>query len=148
MSGPIRLEPVTPENWRTWLEVSEEQRAWVADRTTLLARAYAYRSLRSEAFFLLHGQTPVGMALYYDSPELAAYIFSQLFIDARWQRRGFGRAAACALLERMAADGQYDRVLLCYVDGDEAARRLYASLGFVPTGEQDEDEIMMEKCLR
>ena len=148
MSGLIRLEPVTPENWRTWLEVSEEQRAWVADRTTLLARAYAYRSLRSEAFFLLNGKTPVGMALYYDSPELAAYIFSQLFIDARWQRRGFGRAAACALLERMSADGRYDRVLLCYVDGDEAARRLYASLDFVPTGERDEDEIMMEERLR
>ena len=56
--------------------------------------------------------------------------------------------AARQILQRMAADGAFDRVVLCYIDGNTAARRLYEKLGFRPTGESDGDEIIMEKQLR
>lgn len=45
----------------------------------------------------------------------------------------------------MKADGKYDRVVLCYINGDEAAKNLYEKLGFHHTGQADEDEIIMEK---
>ena len=48
----------------------------------------------------------------------------------------------------MKDDGKYDRVVLCYIDGDEAARKLYEKLGFKHTGEADGDEIIMELKLR
>ena len=34
-----------------------------------------------------------------------------------------------------------------YIDGDEAARRLCEKCGFAPTGERDEDEIVMRLTL-
>lgn len=46
----VWLAPVTPENWRTPLAVAPQQKEQVADRITLLARAFAYRNSRSRAY--------------------------------------------------------------------------------------------------
>lgn len=144
----IRLVDVGPENWRLGLRVSEEQKTFVSDEMRLLARAYAYRGCRSQAHVIYDDDTPVGMSLYYDCEPLCAYDFSQLFIDCRYQGKGFGLAAARLILERMAQDGTYDKAVLCFIEGNTAAQRLYEKLGFRLTGERDGDEIVMEKMLR
>lgn len=143
----IRLETVGPENWREDLKVSEPQKRFVSDAMKLLARAYAYREHGSRAYVIYDGDVPVGMALYYDCEELGAYNFSQLFIDERYQGKGFGTKASQQILERMKADGRYDKVVLCYIDGNEAAKSMYEKMGFSLTGERDGDEIVMEKML-
>ena len=143
----IRLEPVTPENWRLGLAVEEAQKRFVSNSDRILARAWAYRDERSRAFVAYADETPVGMALYYDEARIGAYVFSELFIDARYQRRGYGRETARQMLRLMEDDGRFDRVVLCYIDGNDAARQLYEALGFRPTGERDGDEIIMEKHL-
>lgn len=144
----IRLVTVTPDNWRTKLAVSSEQTEFVADRLCLLARACAYREQRSRPFFIYHDDLPVGMALYYDCDEVEAYNFSQLFIDERYQGNGFGSEAAKQILGMMERDGKYDKVVLCFIEGNDAAERMYEKLGFYLTGERDENEIIMEKRLR
>lgn len=143
----LRLETAGPENWREDLRVSETQRRFVSDAMKLLARAYAYREHRSRAYVIYDGDVPVGMALYYDCEGLGAYNFSQLFIDERYQGKGFGTEASQQILERMKADGRYDKVVLCYIDGNEAAKSMYEKMGFSLTGERDGDEIVMEKML-
>ncbi len=142
----IRLEDINPDNWRLSLHVSDEQKTFVANSTVMLARAYAYRESRSRAFVIYNDETPVGMALYYDMED--AYNFSQFFIDEIYQGRGLGYKAAEMIIHEMEKDGVYNKVVLCYVDGDEAAKRLYLKLGFHHTGEAEEDEIVMEKILR
>ncbi len=144
----IWLEPVGPDNWRLGLKVSEAQQRFVSSDMRLLARAYAYREHGSRAFVVLDGEIPVGMAMYHDCAELGAYDFSQLFIDARYQGQGFGRRAAQLVLEQMEAEGRFDKVVLCYIEGNDAARKLYSGLGFTHTGQQDEDEIIMERTIR
>lgn len=144
----IRLVTVTPDNWRLGLKVSETQKSFVSDSMKLLARAYAYRNSRSNAFVVYNDDIPVGMALYYDCEEANAYDFSQLFIDERYQGNGYGTEAAKQILELMKDDGKYDRVILCYIDGNKAARNMYEKIGFHLTGERDGNEIVMEKLLR
>lgn len=144
----IRLKMVDPRNWRAGLKVAEAQKHFVSDDMRLLARAYAYRESRSNAYVIYDDDVPVGMALYYDCDELNAYNFSQLFIDERYQGKGFGIDAARQILNMMKSDGKYDKVVLCYIDGNEAAKNMYEKLGFYLTGERDEDEIIMEKILR
>jgi len=139
----VHLVDITPDNWRLKLQVSEAQKTYVAGSAVLLARAYAYREWRSRAFVVCDDETPVGMGLYYDCPERNAYDFSQFFIDERYQGKGYGKVAAKAVLEAMKQDGKYDKTVLCYIEGDEAARRLYESIGFVEI-DRDEDEIIME----
>ena len=52
------------------------------------------------------------------------------------------------ILEKMKEDGKFDKVELCYIEGDEAAKSLYEKLGFYPNGRSWDDEIGMEKMLR
>ena len=143
----IRLETVNPDNWRLRLKVSDAQKRFVADSSTMLARAYAYRESRSKAYVIYNDNLPVGMALYYDCAELNAYDLSQLFIDERYQGNGFGIEATKQILDKMKSDSKYDKVILCYIDGNEAARNMYEKLGFTLTGDRDEDEIIREKAL-
>ena len=140
----IRLETVNPDNWRLRLKVSDAQKRFVADSSTMLARAYAYRESRSKAYVIYNDNLPVGMALYYDCAELNAYDLSQLFIDERYQGNGFGIEATKQILDKMKSDSKYDKVILCYIDGNEAAKNMYEKLGFTLTGDRDEDEIIME----
>ena len=144
----IRLETVNPDNWRLRLKVSDAQKSFVADSATMLARAYAYRESRSKAYVIYNDTLPVGMALYYDCEELNAYDLSQLFIDERYQGNGFGIEATKQILDKMKSDSKYDKVMLCYIDGNEVAKNMYEKLGFKLTGDRDEDEIIMEKALR
>ena len=143
----IRLETVNPDNWRLRLKVSDAQKSFVADSATILARAYAYRESRSKAYVIYNDTLPVGMALYYDCAELNAYDLSQLFIDERYQENGFGIEATKQILDKMKSDSKYDKVILCYIDGNEVAKNMYEKLGFKLTGDRDEDEIIMEKAL-
>ena len=143
----IHLEAITPDNWREELKVSKEQERYVSDAMKILARAYAFRNQRSYACIIYEEGEPIGMALYYDCDELQAYDFSQLFIDERYQGRGFGKEAAKLILDRMKRDGKYSEVVLCYIEGNKAAKEMYEKLGFYHTGEADEDEIVMRRKL-
>lgn len=142
----IHLVDINPSNWRLGLKVSEDQKHFVANSATLLARAYAYRDQGSRAFLIYNDEIPVGMGLYYDLPELECYDFSQLFIDERYQGNGYGKAATKVVLEAMKQDGKYRKVDLCYIAGNDAAKKLYESFGFVEI-DRDEDEIIMELTL-
>ena len=142
----IHLVDIDPGNWRLSLSVSEPQKNYVSDSYTMLARAYAYREQRSRAFVIYDDETPVGMGLYYDLPDLGCYDLSQIFIDHRYQGKGYGKAATKVVLDIMKQDRKYSKVVLCYVEGNDAARKLYENFGFVEI-DRDEDEIIMELIL-
>lgn len=143
----LQLKEIDENNWRLGLKVSKTQEKYVSDSMRLLARAYAYRNYRSKAFVIYENELAVGMALYYDDEALFAYDFSQLFIDERYQGKGYGLEATQKLLELMKLDGKYNKVILCYIEGNSAAKYLYEKLGFELTGDRDEDEIIMQKLL-
>ena len=142
----IRLEDIDAGNWRIPLNISKEQEQYVASTTTILARAYAYRNERSQALLIYEDETPVGMVLYHDADLLDAYIFSEILIDEQYQGKGYGTTATKLVLDRMKEDGRYHKVVLCYIEGNDAAKKLYEQFGFVET-DRDEDEIIMELTL-
>lgn len=142
----VHLVDIDPGNWRLGLTVSESQKNYVSDSYAMLARAYAYQDQRSRAFVIYDDETPVGMGLYYDLPDMECYDLSQIFIDERYQGRGYGRAATKLILDDMKQDGKYSKVDLCYIEGNDSAKKLYESFGFVEI-DRDEDEIIMEMSL-
>jgi len=139
----IHLVEIDSSNWRIPLKVSKEQEQYVANSTTILARAYAYRDSGSSALLVYEDETPVGMVLYHEEESEDAYVFSELFIDEKFQGRGYGKAATKLVLDNMKNDGKYSRVILCYIEGNDAAKNLYEGFGFTEI-ERDEDEIIME----
>ena len=142
----IHLVDIDPGNWRLGLRVADSQKNYVSDSYAMLARAYAYREQRSRAFVIYDNETPVGMGMYHDCPDLDAFDLSQIFIDERYQRKGYGKAATKLVLDAMKQDGKYSKAILCYIEGNNAAKDLYESFGFVEI-DRDEDEIIMEKQL-
>ena len=142
----IHLEVVNEGNWRLGLKVAQAQERFVSDSYKMLARAYAYRNSRSCAYVINDGETPVGMVMYHDCEPLDAYDFSQLFIDERYQGKGYGKTATRLVLDLMKQDGKYKKVVLCFIEGNETAKKLYEGFGFRVT-DRDEDEIIMEMML-
>ena len=139
----IHLVDIDPGNWRLGLKVAESQKHYVSDSYAMLARAYAYREQRSRAFVIYDDETPVGMGMYHDCPDLDAFDLSQIFIDEQHQGKGYGKTATKLVLDAMKQDGKYSKVVLCYIEGNDVAKELYESFGFVET-DRDEDEIIME----
>ena len=44
----------------------------------------------------------------------------------------------------MKQERRFEKIVLCYVEGNEGARVLFESLGFKHTGDVDGDELTME----
>lgn len=143
----IQFAEVTPKNWRCSLSVREDQKTSVADKTKILAWAYIYRADRPQAFFLMDGETPVGMALWMDDAKTDSYYLFQFFIDQRYQGQGYGTEALEAIQDRMRREGKYQKVTLCCVEGPACPIGFYEKCGFRRNGKDFEDEIGMERAL-
>jgi diamine N-acetyltransferase len=61
----------------------------------------------------------------------------RLMIDREHQGQGYGRAALELVIERLASQPGCREIFISYHDDNHAARRLYASLGFVEQGVED-----------
>ncbi len=90
---------------------------------------------------------PVGFVMHALDPEDGHRWIYRLMIDVRYQGHGFGRSALRATLGIMDRLPRGERVLLGVVPGNAAARRLYASEGFVETGETLGDELVLQRIL-
>jgi diamine N-acetyltransferase len=94
------------------------------------------------------GDEPVGFVmLSWDVPPvrpgiLGPWFLWRLLIDERHQRRGFGRAALGLIVELIRANGA-TALLTSYVPGDGGPRPFYERIGFEPTGEIDDGEIVL-----
>ena len=144
----LQLVDVDGDNWMADLQVSDAQKEYVLDSVSILARAYAYRKEGSRAFFFYEDDTPVGMGLYCDYPELESYELNQFFIDERYQGQGYGKAATKLVLDEMRKEGKYHRVVLWYMEGNCAAKTLFEHIGFFETGSlQDEIGMAMDLSL-
>lgn len=44
----------------------------------------------------------------------------------------------------MKNDSKFSKVILCYIEGNEAAKKLYEKIGFYHTGECDGNEVIMQ----
>ncbi len=77
----------------------------------------------------------------YDEDDATVWL-GGVFIDRSFQGRGFGTAAAQAALERFAPRSPRRRVGLTVHPANSSARRFWARLGFVETGEVADGELV------
>jgi diamine N-acetyltransferase len=124
------------------LKLANGQEAFVSHPIRSLAQAYVYYN-QCIPFGIYYEDFMVGyvMVLYdYDEEE---YHIWHMMIDEKYQGKGYGKAAMHKCLEFIATKpfGNSNRVVLTCDEMNGKAIGLYRSLGFVPTGSVDEDEI-------
>ena len=142
----IHLVDIDNETGQIDLEVSEEQHNYVCTSLVMLARAWLHRKLHPHVFNVYDDETAVGMGMYLDAPEKNAYDCCQLFIDRHYQGKGYGKAAVGLVVDAMKKEGKYPKVSMCYVEGNDASRKLFEQFGFVEVS-HPWDEIFMERIL-
>jgi len=149
----VELREITEENFEECisLQLTEDQWKYVASNAYSLSEAYVlikegkYTPLPYAIYS--HGDM-VGfiMAVYQpidddlEDDENVFYL-SRMMIDKRYQGNGYGREAMIKMIEIMRGfqNGSAEAVVLSCSQENIVAYELYKSLGFVDTGEYDED---------
>lgn len=128
------------------LKVSEEQQRFVASNLSSVASCYVLS---------INGSMPLPFCIYaedllvgfvmivygitgYEEPDIASgnYCVLRLMIDARYQGRGYGRAAMQKVIEYVKTypAGPAEYLWISYAPDNVVARNLYQSLGFLYQG--------------
>ena len=139
----VEFRPVTAENWRALikLQVREDQRGFVASNVFSIAESQF--GFEDEGHWNLHpfgiyaDGEPVGFVMYglnLAHPRFQGFI-ERLMVDESVQGKGFGREAMKQVLDTLRAREHIRAVAISYEPHNQVARTLYASLGFVETGE-------------
>lgn len=86
----------------------------------------------------------VGRAGFHGPPDAAGMVEVGYAIDPAYRRQGYARAALAALLDRAAREPAVHTVRASVRPDDLASRALVESFGFVPVGQQWDDEDGLE----
>jgi diamine N-acetyltransferase len=141
----MELRDVGAENWRdvVRIEPREEQRRFVASVAYYLNLCH-YGGVWRPLGLYLHDEV-IGFAMWGVDDTDSSHWIGGLVVGAEHQGKGHGREAMEALLGFLAAQPGCREIALSYEPENKVARRLYASLGFVETGEQEEDELVARR---
>ncbi len=136
------------------LTVADHQKNFVADNDVSIIEAYIAITSNGYAFpfGIFEDETPVGFVMigydkdeyWKDAPAIADgnYNLWRLMIDKAHQNKGYGRQAVELALRfiRTFPCGKADFCWLSYEPENTVAKSLYASFGFVETGDKDGEE--------
>lgn len=150
----VHLRPITLANYQKCLRlrVRTEQEGLVATNAQSLAEAYVNPNLVPLAVYDRAAQgfeeSPlpmVGFTVY----ELAAGVgfILRLMIDQTYQGRGYGRAVTAEVIRRLQLYPSVEMIATSHRRDNEAAGRLYQSLGFVAweinSGTPESEEVFL-----
>jgi diamine N-acetyltransferase len=156
----IELRKITFENFSECLDlrVEEDQGRFVASIIYTLAELYVV--ITNKGSFI-----PMPYAIYFNDKIVGfiamSYVISEsensrnyydiyrFMIDKRYQHKGYGRKAIEKSIEllRTLPHGKASEVMILYSPENKIARKLYSSLGFIETGELDEDGEILAKLV-
>ena len=152
----VSLREITDQNREAVvaLRIAASQEAYVSSVADSLEEAREtpegspwYRAIYAD-------DQPVGFVMLSwnvtaDPPRIIGpWFLWKLLIDERHQGRGYGREAV-KLVADIARDHGASELLTSYVAGERSPESFYRQIGFVPTGERDENgEIVLALRLR
>jgi diamine N-acetyltransferase len=142
----VTLREITEDTLRPILKlkVSPDQEKYVASNAVSIAQAYFQRE---NAWFrgIYADETPMGFLMLDDRPNEASYFLWRFMIDANYQKYGFGKRAVELLIEHVKTRPNATSLgVSCVPDSEGSPCAFYEKLGFVYTGEKDEDELVLK----
>ena len=150
IAAQVTLREITADTVRAVMKlaVTEYQNRFVAPNAWSLGQALFAPEAWYRAIYL--GDEPVGFVMLSDdslldpmpeNPEVAVW---RLMVDAKHQHKGIGRAAMLQVIDHVKKKGMFKKLAISYVPEEGGPEKLYLSMGFKPTGEIDDGEVVME----
>ncbi len=143
----IELREVTKDDVRAIcrLAVAPAQMSFVAPNAISFAEALFdpkawYRAIYADG-------NPVGFAMLSIDRDVPEYYLWRFMIDARHQGRGYGRVAIGLIVAFVRTLPEAHELLVSWVPADGGPEPFYRSLGFVPTGAVEDNEVVARLIL-
>jgi len=152
------IRPVTINNWEELinLKVRDDQRDFVASNLYSIAESQFGEDIPGEGHWdmfpygIYENEKPVGflmLSFNYGYTKFQGFIH-RLMVDQKFQGKGYGKFGLDWMLDQYRKDEGIKTVAISYEPKNEVAHKLYASLGFVETGEMIESEMLALLNLR
>ena len=136
----IEFVEINEENYEAvlQLEVSEDQKRYVAPNVKSLADAYLYRKAGDVFPYAVQDEeTVVGFILLDEDEEEKEYMIWRMMVGKEHQGKRHGREIVEKVMKGFEADTRFDVLIADYVKGNDVMGKLLESLGF-EYGEFDE----------
>ena len=147
----IHFKPITEENFDAIIRMKRpEGEHFVLSNAYSLAQAWLYRDNGDvHPFAIYNNDEPVGFMMLDEDEDNGddCLIIWRIMFPVEHQCKGYGTEAIQQIIDLAQASGKYDAVLLDYAPGNSIAEHVYTKLGFRPTGEISEGEIVMKRRL-
>ena len=138
----VELREVTGDTVRAIcaLQVAPSQRRFVAPNAVSIAEAHFSPTAWFRA--VVGDDVPVGFVLCSFEPETNEYYLWRFMIGEGFQGHGFGKAAISRVVEHVRTLPGATGLITSWVPGEGSPEGFYLGLGFTPTGEVDEGEVV------
>ena len=123
----------------------ESQDKIVAPNAVSIAQAH----FSDKAWFraIYADETPVGFIMLFDDADKPDYFLWRLMVAGPHQGKGYGRRAVELLIDYVRTRPEAKELLASYVPIEGGPKEFYLKLGFEPTGEVDDGEIVVRLTL-
>ncbi|MFI7366299.1 GNAT family N-acetyltransferase [Streptomyces sp. NPDC050149] len=140
----VTLREVGDENWREVADIVplDDQRS----HAPAMAARYLLLSMHEDTWnsLAVYADDAVVGHVMWGLDEDGSHWIGGMLIDGAEQGKGLGRAVLLTMSGWLAAQEGCWTIRLAYQPANTVAERLYTSLGFVPTGALDGDEVIAE----
>ncbi len=135
----VNLRPISKANYKECLnlKVKSDQGHMVTNIYKSLADAYVDPNLHpfcvydgSQRGWAPPKQPMIGFAMY--QIEIGLGFILSLYIDHRFQRKGYGEATALELIRRLRLHPEVETIATSHHEKNTAVKKLFEKLGFVP----------------
>lgn len=144
----ITLREIAQETLRPvlQLEVDDDQNQFVAPNSVSIAQAHFSDYAWFRAIYA--NETPVGFVMAYIDEEKSEYYLWRFMIDKNHQGKGYGHQALEQVIAYVRTLPNATEMFTSYVPGEGSPGPFYRRLGFIETGEIDDDENVMRLDLQ
>lgn len=141
----IDFRKITEENFDAIIKMKRpDGEGYVASNTYSLAQAWLYREANDVYLFAIYDdEMPVGFMMLDEDLEERSLVIWRIMFPVEHQNKGFGTLAIKKIIQMAKESGKYDFLIIDYVPENKIAGHVYEKVGFKPTGEISNGEIVM-----
>ena len=145
----INFRAITEENFGVIIRMKRpEHEGFVASNAYSLAQAWLYRDNNDVyPFAIYNDEEPVGFMMLDEDLDDRCLVIWRIMFPEEHQNKGYGTEAIRKIVELARESGKYDYMILDYAPGNTIAEHVYTKIGFQPTGEVSNNEIVMRMDL-